>query len=622
MADISQMSDADLLAAYQAGQQQPSPIQSISDEDLTKAYRASTPVTATDRAHAAEGGILGGLAYTATGIPDAVANVYQLGKAAVGTGYGLTHTDTTQSPDRTPGGLYHFIAPDGTETFSKNAPPDGSKPVTSTITHIPDSLQPGIAFPVGQTLTGLMDQNPLTSTQAPRPDDTASRYLNTAGNVLGGVAGGEGVGAVIGSAPSTAAQLARSLAVSTPGALAGRYVAEKKPFESDAANNAAAVLTQALGTSAVGGLTRPKGDLLPENQIKNEAVTEGQKLGYQFPSATTNPTFGNTARENFAGKTNVAQHMSIDNQGVTNEGARADMRLPQGKGGAITDLELETAKANAAPGYDSLRNAGPINPPSNFGAQLDTALARQSGAGRLSGKLADPELPGIVADLKQKAAAGPGAFQASDAMDAISALRDKASAAYRSGNAQAGAAYKGVSKVLEDAVESDLTNRGGSAADLVNNFKDSRKQFAIINSVEDNRNAATGNVVAQKLAGALKKGDFLSGNLETAGRAAAQAPAAFAEPTKTAGNHLGMWGSLAGGLLAAKEAHELLPESLQGLGIGTAVAASSIPLARGVTRLYVQGPGQSNALPRGLVPTWNPDVLAGSYAAGAANANR
>lgn len=553
-------------------------------DDLTPPPKLEEPkpalpdVTAKDRAHAAEGGILGGLAYTATAIPDAVANLYGLGKAGLGAAY----TAATGKP----------------------------------------GWDVGEPFPVGRALTGLMDKSDLLSTQAPRPDDTASRYLNTVGQVAGGVAGGQGAAALVGAPTATAAQLARSLAVAAPGAAAGRAVAEAKPFESDAANNAASILTQALGTRAVGGVLRPQGAPLPENQIKNDAVLSGQKLGYQFPPGTTNPTFGNVSRETIAGKTNVAQNMAVHNQSVTNEAARSDMGLPPGKGSAITDLEMETAKANAAPGYDALRNAGPINPPPTFGAQLDAALSKQSGAGRLSSKLADPELATIVGDLKQKAAAGPGAFTASDAMDTIDALRDKASAAYRTGNSQAGKAYKGVSNAIENAIDTDLSSRGGASADLVSNFRDSRQKFAIINSVDENRNAANGNVLAQKLAGALKKGDYLTGNLQTAGQAAAQAPAAFAEPTKTAGNHLGLWGSLGGGLLAAKEAHELLPESLQGLGMGTALAAGAVPLARAGTRLYIQGPGQKGALPRATVPILDPSVLGGSYAVGAQQTNR
>ncbi len=543
------------------------------------AKASAGPVTDVNRAHAAEGGILGGLAYTATSIPDAVANAYNLGKAALGAGY-------------------------------------------SAVTGKP-GWDVGEPFPVGHALTSWMDTNPggvPLSTQPERPDDPASRYLNTAGNVVGGVVGGGGVNELAGAAPATFGQVGRSIAIATPPALAGRAVAEARPFDEDWKNAAASTLTQALGTVGLGKALAPQGALLPENQIKNDAVTQGQEAGYQFPPATTNPTGGNTALETIAGKTNVAQNMAINNQAVTNEGARADMGLPPGKGGAITDLEIAQAKANAAPGYNALRNTGPINPPPGFGAALDKAMSAQSGAGRLSAKLADPELADIVSDIKQKANAGPGAFDAGDAIDAISALRDKASAAYRAGNSQAGKAYKGVATEIEGAIDSDLSSRGPATASLVDNFRDSRTKFAIINSVDENRNATTGNVLAPKLAAALKSGDYLSGNLKVAGMAAGQAEksGAFAEPTKTAGNHLGVAGALLGGGALA----EMMPESIKSMGLGGLALAAAYPAGRWITRQYVQGPGQSNALPRAPGPMTNAQILSGALASGAAGSNR
>jgi len=512
------------------------------------------PVTAVNRAHALEGGILGGTAYLAALPADTVANLFNLGKAGLGAGYQAI----TGKPGWDVGG----------------------------------------PSPVGKWLTQQMDKNPVTSTQPERPDDPVSRYLATAGSVVPGVLSGGG------GMPATA----RGLAVAAPAAMAGQAVGEAKPFDSDWANNAASIATQALGTAAGGKIVKPAGALLPENQIKNDAVTAGQAKGYQFPPATTNPTTANITRETIAGKTNVAQHMAINNQEVTNQGARSDMGLPPAKG-PITDLDIANAKAAAAPGYDALRGAGQIQAPSDMVPKLTAALAKQSGAGKISAKLADPELAGIVDDIKRKASQGPGTFDASDAMDAIAALRDKASAAYRTGNAQAGQAYKGVSKVLEDAIEQDLSSRGGTAADMVKNFQDSRRKFAIIHSVEDNRNATTGNVLAPKLAAALKNDDYLSGNLEIAARAAGQAEksGAFTEPTKTAGNHLGMAGALLGGGALA----EMIPEPLKNMGVAGLAAAAAYPAGRYGMRKYIQGPGQGNALPKGTTPILTPQNVGG-----------
>lgn len=125
-------------------------------------------------------------------------------------------------------------------------------------------------------------------------------------------------------------------------------------------------------------------------------------------------------------------------------------------------------------------------------------------------------------------------------------------------------------------------------------------------------------MLAQKLAAALKKNDYLSGNLQTAGNAAGQAPKAFAEPTKTTGNHLGLLGALVGG----GELTRLLPEDMEHAGLATLAGAAAIPAARAGMRAYIAGPGQANALPRTTAPALDPRILAGALAAGAPNTNR
>jgi len=554
--------------------------------------KPAQPVTAADRVQAGESGVLRGSAYLATSLPDAVANAVNLGRAAVGAGYGLTHTDQTELPGKTPGGLYHFIDPQGNETYSKNAPPAGSKPVTQTHTNIPSALdvnaQPS---PVGGWLTSQMDRSPVTTTQLNRPDDPASRYISAGASVIPGVASGSG-----GSIPS----LIRGTTQAAPGAVAGQYVADKRPFQSDAANNAASIGAQLLVTAL---MPRGRGAPLPENQIKNDAVTAGQQAGYEFPPATTNPSPGNRILETVAGKAATQQHASVNNQGVTNDLMREDVGLPKAGGGAITEAEIAQAKTQAAPGYNNIRNAGTITPPPSFTADLDSALSKNAGASRLSARLGDPQLENIVEDLK-----GAKSFDASDAIDAIGMLRDKASSAYRAGDSNVGAAYRGVSKVIEDAIDHSLTQQGGSAADMLGSYRASRQTFAKINTLEDARNSSTGNVVAGKLVAALNKDAPLTGNQRLVAQAAGQAPRAFAEPTNSAGvSHLGLWGSLGAAALAA---HEYLPEHW---GVAGAAGAAAVPAARYLARSLALGrPGQSNALPRVSVPL-SPGAVVGAY---------
>lgn len=589
MTDLSQMSDADLQAAYAAANAGPA-LGAMSDADLTAAYRAAHPATSVDRAHALEGGILGGAAYGVTSPLDAVANAVQLGKAAIGTGVGAANTKTETLPDRTPGGLYHFVDRAGNETFSKDAPPEGSKPYSRTTTSIPDALQPGLTFPVGSALTGLLDKSDLTSTQAPRPDDAASRYLNTAGNVIGGVATGGG----------PMRTMTRAAAAAIPGAMAGRAVNELQPFDSDAGNNAASILVGALGTAA-NPLSRGAAPLKPENATLNRAVQNGQAEGYVFPPATTNPTARNRAVETIAGKVSTQQHASIENQPVTNSLGRRAMGLTDADG-PISDTEIAQAKTNAAPGYDALRAAGTITPPPDFSTRLSTALANNTGASRLASSLGNSGLKKTVDELRANKT-----FDAGDAMDAIAALRDKASEAYRAGNSNVGAAYRGVSKVIEDAIDTDLTKRGGAAADMLDEYRASRQRFARIAEVEDARNPVTNNLVAAKLTAALAKGSPMNGELKTVAEAAGQAPKAFAEPNSSPVHHLGMYGPL----IAAIGGEHFLPDHLGTAGL---VAGAAIPAARWGARKYALGPGQAGALPKGPKP-FVPGVPSGLYGA-------
>jgi hypothetical protein len=498
------------------------------------AKQSGPPATAADRVQAAEGGIIKGAAYTAGLIPDTLLNLGSLGTAV---------SDAAR----------HYIG--GTDWA--------------------DLPRPSNLSPVGHALTQLADKSPITTTQPVRPDDPASRYLNTGASVLPAIAaGGEA------SVPN----LVRSTATAVPPALAAQYVAEAKPFKSDAANNAATVLTQALGTAAMPRL--PGAPLVSKT---NQAVQAGQEAGYVFPPGTTNPTAGNRMLSGIAGKAAIDQHATVENQPVTNEQARAAMRIAPGDGSAVSDAEIAEAKANAAPGYDAMRGAGQITAPPNMAAQLAAALKQQSGAGRLAPSLRNTQLDNLTAEIGSNKT-----FDAGDAMDTIAELRDKSSQAYRQGDASAGRAYKGVSNVIENAIDQHLSANG--QPDTVQGFRDSRQTFAAINTVEAARNQTTGNVQAQKLAAALKGGDYIGPEgspLRIAGEAAGQAPKAFAEPTTTPGSsHLGFWGSVA---LAAGAGEHLPVEH------GAALAAAPLVYQGGryAARKYALGPGQGGAVQYG-----------------------
>ncbi len=509
------------------------------------------PATAADRLQAGEAGFLKGTAYLAGMIPDAVANVGSLGVA----GYdAIRHAMGTPWED------------------------------------LPRPWQPN---PTGAGIAHVMDKSPITTTQVARPDDTASRYLSTAGSVVPGVlSGGGGL-----------AQTARGIATAVPPALAGQAVYEAKPFKEDWKNQAAAIATQVGGTLA---MPRGPGPDQPERAVSNQTVREGQDAGYVYPPATTNPTSGNKTVETIAGKVNVQQHAALENQNVTNQLAREELNLPGN--GPITADEFNQIRAEENPHYNAIRQAGPINVQDpQFIHATQTALQRYNGASNVSPALARNDLAPIVQDILSQPA-----HDAGDLMDVVGLLRDRAASAYRNGDAGTGGAYRQVGRAIEDQIDRHLTAQGGAPADLIENFRNARVRLAQTHQVEDAWNPGTGNVDALKLRRAYVNGDHMTGNLETIAHSASVAPRAFAEPTSSAAsNHLGLWGTLGGMAGLAAGGEHFLPGHM---GLAAAAAPVAYAGARAGARAYALGPGQANALALQRAPL-DPSVVLGQYLA-------
>ena len=322
--------------------------------------------------------------------------------------------------------------------------------------------------------------------------------------------------------------------------------------------------------------------------------------------ATTNPTATNRTIETISGKDNTVQHASLHNQPVANTIARTEMGLPPGEG-PIQPHEIALAKGMAAQGYDAVKQAGMLQMPPDFNLKLNQAVSANSKAAAVVPMLGDKKATTLIRQL--------GANKQIDAGTIMSVnqyIRDLKSEAFRSGKTEAGKTYGAISKVLEDAMQDGLTQKGPNAQGLLDGYKKSRQQFAKIGTVEDNLNAATGNIKAQALAAALKRGEPLSGGLKLVGQAAAQAPKAFAEPTNSAGvHHLGFYGALAGG--GAALGH-FLPENghASTAAMAAGLGAALIPAVRTSARSYSLGFGQGNLLPQVRNPLTRSQLL-GSY---------
>jgi hypothetical protein len=232
-----------------------------------------------------------------------------------------------------------------------------------------------------------------------------------------------------------------------------------------------------------------------------------------------NPTILNRALEGFSGKAATAQSAAIKNQSVTNDLARKSLGLAEDA--PLTKETLAGVRSEVGQAYEAVRGAGTITTDAKYTSELLNISKKYQGASADFPELAKNEIGAVVDAVNKKQ------FSASSAIDAISILRDKTSAAFSSGDKALGNAYREASAALEDAIDRNLQASG--KADLLGSFRNARQTIAKTYSVEKALNESTGNVSAQKLAAQLGRGKPLSGELKTAAQFAQAYPKAAQE---------------------------------------------------------------------------------------------
>lgn len=242
---------------------------------------------------------------------------------------------------------------------------------------------------------------------------------------------------------------------------------------------------------------------------KQLTLGASQQAGYVVPPATTNPTVANTLMESLGGKIATQQDARAVNEGVTNALATKALGLEEGT--QITPEVLKGIRATASEPNKAIRATGTVRTDEAFQKGINAVLAKFKSAGGVSDKLAQTEVKDIAESFNKQ-------FPASDAVDAIQVLRDRASAAYAKGESETGKGLRALSKVLEDQVERHLASLGKDGADLLARFRDGRQLMAKTYSVESALNPATGSVSAAKLASQLGRGKPLTGELATAAK--------------------------------------------------------------------------------------------------------
>jgi len=320
-----------------------------------------------------------------------------------------------------------------------------------------------------------------------------------------------------------------------------------------------------------------------ERQVLGDTVRKAQEHGYVVPPATTNRSGTNMTLETIAGKLSTQQNAAAHNQTVTNQLAKEAVGL--NPDAPLTQEGLAAIRQEASQaGYEPIRAAGTIQAPASLHERLVGALSKYQGAERSFPGMGKTELSDIVAKVDRPS------FDAGDAIDLTKILRDKASAAFRAGDNGTGQGLREIDRAVEDSIEKGLQTKGPEFEGAVQAFREARQTIAKSYSVEEAFNPGTGNVVAAKLAAALKKGTPLSGPLRDAARFAAAVPKAVQEPTTSMGvNHLDMYAPMT--------------TMLFGHGLTEKAAGLAVPAGRWAARSYLLSPmGQAGALPSIAAP--------------------
>jgi hypothetical protein len=283
----------------------------------------------------------------------------------------------------------------------------------------------------------------------------------------------------------------------------------------------------ALGGAAGVGLGKVAGALLDKARGKavlSEAANAGragaaqkaQSAGYVLPPTEVNPNMLNSALEGLSGKIKTSQAASQRNQRITNDLIKQELGLAQDQ--PISKEALTAYMQRQGSAYEAVKGAGELGADDAYRAALERIRSQYAGAARDFPGLARPEVDSLVTALQRDK------FGADAAVDAIKVLRENADKAFRSGDSGFGKANKEAARAIEDLMERNLAAKG--ADDLLGSYRGARQNIAKAKTVEKALNEGTGDVSAQAIAAALKKGKPLTGNLRTVAETAQSFPKA------------------------------------------------------------------------------------------------
>jgi hypothetical protein len=271
-------------------------------------------------------------------------------------------------------------------------------------------------------------------------------------------------------------------------------------------------------TALTGAVTTPRTPAVLDRkqQIAQAAINQGATL----PPTQVNPSFINSILEGISGKQTTAQVASIKNQAVVNAQARKALGLADDV--ELTPKVLQDYRDVKGQAYEALKSNNAYYTDKKF---INDINAKSADLQKLANTTDVSAELNVINGLKQMSFDGVGL------VEQMKRLRYDAERNLMSGdpkNSALGKAQKFAANQLEDLAERNLQKF--NQPDVMNNFKQARKDIAKSYTIEKSMNLATGDVSGAKLGARSAAGKIVPSELQALADAAATFPKAFQNP--------------------------------------------------------------------------------------------
>jgi len=331
---------------------------------------------------------------------------------------------------------------------------------------------------------------------------------------------------IVGATPTAIAQAAPRTVALAQNVGAGATTAGLTSAAQQQATTGTINPAQMLNEAAVGGLlttptaltgavTTPKAPAVLDRkqQIAQTAINQGATL----PPTQVNPSVLNKILEGFSGKQQTSQVASIKNQEVINAQARKALGLADDV--EITPQVLQDYRNVKGQAYDALK----ANKTYYTDKQFITDINKRTNDLQMLANTTD-----VTAELKVLNGLKQMNFDGVGLVEQMKRLRYDGEANLASSSPKdksLGQAQKFAANQLEDLAERNLKNF--KQPDVMDSFKQARRDIAKSYTIEKSMNLATGDVSGAKLGARAAAGKIVPNELQALADAAAAYPSAF-----------------------------------------------------------------------------------------------